>query len=201
MSRPKRPKITKVLVDLALAGNRAAWVELVELIQCCIHWRVARTLLLARRTCPQDNFDVKQATLVALLLENNGKRVRSWNPSRGSFETYARLIAKQQAIAFLERFENESPEDVDVSEAKTNSDCSPEQLFSETELARKSLEILKSRQKSLKGPRLVDLLIVEQRATAEVCAIMNMTTSAVDQKRKRLQDQLEEIMNELGGGQ
>ncbi len=202
MPRPNRPKITKVLVDQALTGNKAAWVELVDLVQSCIHWRIARTLLLARRTCPQDIRDVQQMTLVALLLENNGKLATSWDPSRGSFETFARLIGKQKALVFLKPLDTDNLDGIIVPEPKAGRESSPEEMVAACELGAKALEQLKAEQTSQRGRDLLDLLIMEKRTTEEVRAIMvKMTPSAIDQRRKRLQDRLKEILSELGGGE
>lgn len=196
--RPKLPKITKALVDRAMAGDRAAMYELVNLLTPAIRWKIVRVLLLALRTCEQDIKEVTATTLMALIVEDGGKLIRAWEPSRRSFEAYARLIAKQKAIEFLRKRRKESPDGLDGLEPEAGRHCSPEEHVSANELGQKALETLKSELSPL-GRQFMVLLILEERTTGDVCAIMNMKANAVDQWRRRLLTRFERILVLLGG--
>lgn len=200
MPRLKRPKITKALVDAAMAGNRSAMHALVGLLMPAIRWKIARVLLLAGRTCEQDIKDVIAMTLEALIVVDDGKLIRRWDPMGRSCESYARFLAQRQAGRFLYKHRREIADGFDTSGPRDH-EGSPEEKVAECELGHKALEVLRAELSPL-GRRYMQLLIMEERTTEEVCAIMNISEeqrNKVDKQRSRLRKRLDRLMMQLGG--
>jgi DNA-directed RNA polymerase specialized sigma24 family protein len=197
MPRPKRPKITKALVDRVVNGDRKALCDFVKLVEHAIRWKIASVLLPARPTRREDTRDVIQITLMAMVIDGY-KLIKAWDPSRRPFEVYSRLIAKQKAIEFLRQHKDEGLDGIDAREPKATRDCSPEEQVAAKELGQKALEQLKLEQSPL-GCQLVELLIIEKRTTEDVRDLMGMAANTVDQWRSRLLSQLKKILASLGG--
>lgn len=198
MSRLKRPKITKALVDRVMARHQGSWREFVTLVELAIHWKVAQTLLLARHTCRADILDVIQMTLAALVSDDY-RLIKAWDPTRASFETYSGLIAGQKAFEFLRQQKDVNIDDIVWSEPEAQTNYAQEERFATKELLQKGVETLIAELSPL-GRRLVQLLLIEERTTDEVSAITNMKPGAVEQWRSRLLRRLREILQLLGGG-
>jgi RNA polymerase sigma factor (sigma-70 family) len=88
------PGITAARIERALGGDGAALRALIKAITPSIHHTVARVCSPSRN----DVEDLVQEVLL-LLLEDNGRRLRLWDPRRGT--AYLRKIAWNCAVAQL----------------------------------------------------------------------------------------------------
>jgi len=197
-----KAKVTKELLERAIASERRAVRKIVAILTPIFQWRIGRILLRSGEGTRPDMEDLCQDTFVALLAEN-GRIARSWEPTRGlSFENFAGLIAEQGAIEFVrKKRERLLADDLDERlEPALDSSRTPERLVASTELFEVVRRVLREELSEL-GRQLLDLLFVEQREVAEVCALLDMKPDAVYAWRSRLGRRIEEIAASVGGAE
>ncbi|MEZ4428214.1 MAG: sigma-70 family RNA polymerase sigma factor [Nannocystaceae bacterium] len=174
-------------VSRALAGDRAALDSLVRalvpVIEVEIGVALVRRAAPQRRDARQDVQDFTQEVLV-WLLRDDGKLLRQWDPARGrSLPSFVRLIARQRVSRILQGFRgnpwsDEPTEHADLDALGEQRERADRQIESRSEL-HALLDRLRARL-TARGLELFQLIYVEQRPIAEVCATMGMTRSAVD---------------------
>ncbi|MBK9258246.1 MAG: sigma-70 family RNA polymerase sigma factor [Polyangiaceae bacterium] len=197
-----KARVTRALLERAIAREPQAVREFVAVLEPIFRVRIGRVLLRAGDASRRDIEDLCQDTFVSLL-RDGGRLARSWDPTRGSFENFSALIAKQRAIEELRKRREELLHDdgqCDVSEPALDSSRMPERIAASREMLRKVFDILRA-ELSEHGSRLFQLLFVEDREVTEVCALMNMQKDAVYAWRSRLGRRIEEIAATMGGAE
>lgn len=199
-------RITSELLERAFGGDRGAQKELICILTPILHARVARVL--SRRRVSQfvasEVEDLVQKAYLALL-EKDGHLLWSWKHERGmSFENFAGLIAEQQAAATfrvrsggLWLHEPSTHDDLDIEDEGSPT---PERIVAAKEVLRVVLEQVKAEQSDL-GLLLFHLLIVDQRPSAEVCRIMDLSANRVHQWHCRLRKRAREILLQVLDGE
>jgi RNA polymerase sigma-70 factor (ECF subfamily) len=130
-----------------------------------------------------------QQVFVALL-ENRGRLLKAWDPTRGmSFENYVGLIAEQQAAATLRKKSShlrlEHLMEGEALDGTVDSSRTPERIVASSEV----ITLVHKRvyeQLSDLGRQLFRMLFIEGRPIEEVCIEMNMSDSAAYAWRSRL---------------
>jgi len=200
-------KVTRDLLERALAREKKAFFEeLIILVTPCVLARIKKLLLKrgigSRGDVDQDARQFCHEVFKVFFLEDGGHHARSWEPERGSFETYAAVFAETRVAGWLrKKTEAPLPDPADLEDAMPMPDSSqtPERIFESRELVEKLLQILRDEFSDL-GQRLIELLFVEHREVDEICALMNMTPEAVYKWKSRLLRRMRIIAIQIGGG-
>lgn len=184
--------VTPELIARCLDGDRDALLLLVEQLTPVIQARVARQL---RRSVPegrdarQDVADLTQLVFVRLL-ENEGRKLRAWNPERGlSCEQFVGYLAEREVVSRLRRKRSspwtDRPTETDWLDARRNDQASPEAVST----ARNYLEVLLERIRdewSEPAQHMFELIYVQELSPEEVATRMSMNRDAVYAWRSRL---------------
>jgi RNA polymerase sigma factor (sigma-70 family) len=190
------------LLERAIAREPRAVRELLGVLTPIIRARVGRVLLRRgagrHRDIRQEVLDLSQQVFVALL-EDNGQRLRSWDPARGmSIENFVGLIAEQQAAA---TFRNQGiwrypPTEVDDLDDSIDSSRTPERITASKEALSTILSSVHAKL-SERGVQLFHMLFIEERSIEEVCSVMEMNADAVYQWRTRLRRLVKQVASEV----
>ncbi|MEM6275209.1 MAG: sigma-70 family RNA polymerase sigma factor [Myxococcota bacterium] len=211
----KQGEADQACVLAALAGDRAQIQSLVETLAPVIHARVARVLVGfgASRRSRDIRFDVEDLTqdVFAALFADNGRILKTWSPERGlSLKNFAGMVAHRHAISMLRSSKRQSWREAPSLDAELeallegmsdpNSET-PETTVSSRETLRGVVEQLRERL-SPRGYELFWLLIVEQRAPAELSEQTGLSVDALYMWRSRLLRSAKEAAqrNALGFG-
>lgn len=203
IARMTKEKVTKELVERAIARNPLAVRALVAILEPIFRVRIGRVLLLAGDASGRDVDDLCQDTFVTLL-KDDGKLARSWNPSRGlSFENYSGLMAKQQAIEHLRKKREEllrGDEPCELIEPPIDSSREPGRLVEAQELRWKVFAALLNELSHL-GREMFELLFIDEGEVEEICTRKEMEPDAVYAWRHRLGQRMKDIAATMGGAE
>ncbi|MEL6341188.1 MAG: sigma-70 family RNA polymerase sigma factor [Myxococcota bacterium] len=197
----------------ALAGDRAQIQSLVETLAPVIHARVARVLVGfgASQRSRDIRFDVEDLTqdVFAALFADDGRILKTWSPERGlSLKNFAGMVAHRHAISMLRSSKRQSWREAPSLDAEleallagASNPETPESTVSSRETLRGIVEQLRKRL-SPRGYELFWLLIVEQRAPAELSEQTGLSVDALYMWRSRLLRSAKEAAqrNALGFG-
>lgn len=192
------------LVERALTGAPDAVRALVTAITPVVRARVARILLrraaAARgRDVAQELDDLSQDVFVALF-ERQGRILKTWNPDGGlSLSNFVGLVAERRTTSAL-RSRRQSPWTEDPT---APADLGPaagsggfEKAVGQRSLLRALLDRLRS-ELSPKGMMMFEMMMIEQRPVADICAATGMSSGAVYAWRSRLARQARELRDGL----
>ncbi len=193
------------LVEKALAGDARAVRSLVDRLTPVIQARVARGLLrrsasAAGRDVRQEVEDLAQEVFVALFAQG-GRVLRTWSPSKGlSLRNFVGLVAERQTASIL-RSGKRSPWTEDPTESPDldragGTDQETERRVISRDLLATVVGLLRT-ELSPKGLHLFELLMLEQRTVADVCAATGMKTDAVYAWRSRLAKRVRQIAKKV----
>ncbi len=182
---PPIQAITRDAVEAALAGDRAAMTALVTSVLPPIKVEVGRCIgrqATLRRRDPRQDVDDFSHEVVLLLLRDDGRVLRLWDPARGPLGAFVRMLARQHVTRTLQGHRHNPWSDEPTADATleplVEHDPGDRVLESREEL-RGLLERLRAHL-SERGLLLFQRLHVEQRPIAEVAAELGMTRPAVD---------------------
>lgn len=187
----------------ACQGERSALADLIDQLLPVVKVEVA--VALRRRAASwgrdahQDVDDCVQDVLV-MLLANDGRVLRRWEPGRGrSLASFVRLAARHRVARMLEGFRgnpwsNEPTEDETLEALRADGSGTFRRIESRQQLAR-VLEKLRARLNE-RGQRLFRWIYVEQQPIAEVCRTTGMSRAAVDQWNVRLRRMVRRLAEE-----
>lgn len=193
------------LVDNALSGDGQAVRALVDHLTPVIQARVARGLLrsvrrAAGRDVRQELEDIAQEVFVALFADR-GRVLRTWSPEKGlSLRNFVGLVAERQTSSIL-RSGKRSPWTEDPTEAPDLDRAGgTEQETERRVISRDLFTVVLDRLRTEltpKGLHLFELLMIEQRAVPDVCAVTGMKPDAVYAWRSRLARRVRAIAKEV----
>lgn len=192
-------------LDRVLAGDRAAADKMVAHLAPVIQRRVAGVLWRraqrgGRAVSRQEVLDLAQDVFV-LLLEKDGRVLRTWSPERGaSLAGFVGIVAERYAVTVQRSgrksgYKEDPTMDERVFEAASTVE-DPEKILGDRQLLHVLLDRLRE-DLSPQGRRLFVLVYVEQRDLEEVANREGMTTNAVYLWRTRLKKRLRDLMQEL----
>ncbi|WP_437927976.1 hypothetical protein WMF37_01640 [Sorangium sp. So ce291] len=199
------PAPEAALIARAMAGERSALRELVDLLTPTIQERAVRALFRRRRAA--GDRDVRQEvedmtqTVFLSLFSDGGRTLRQWDGARGlSLPGFVGLVAEREVTSILRsRRRNpwtEAPTEDDTLDQGVSEAAGPEPAM----ISRDTFEAIARRLRerlSERGLELFYLLLVDERSTEDVCAITGMTADAVYAWRSRLARQVRAIAAEL----
>jgi RNA polymerase sigma-70 factor, ECF subfamily len=206
---PLTPQQLVALIKEAAAGNRTAQRTICERLVHPVQCGVARAL--RRWPLPRDcdlrevRKDFMQEAFVALFA-NGWSDLRRWDPERGSFDSYFILVTECTVFAAL-RTRKQNPgtykptEDDDLArfiEEREPVVANPEEVLMN---AARLPAVLDAAREQMAGKgrwlEMFELIIVENRPVAEICANTGLTPDAVYQWRVRLAALLRRIAAKL----
>jgi DNA-directed RNA polymerase specialized sigma24 family protein len=193
------------LLNAALSGERTAMRALVDRLAPVIWSRVTRMAQRGRRTPDQVRQLGEDLTqdVFAALFQDGGRALRGWVPARGlSLEAYVGLLAEHQAASILRSgrrsaWREDATSDETLVETAGATAAADGPLLARDVLVR-VLERVRQ-ELSPRGLQIFELLVVEERSVADVCAIMSMTPDAVYAWRSRIGKLTATIAAELEG--
>ncbi len=181
------------LLAASLDGDAVTTRRLVDRLVPVVWSRVTRVARLGRRrTAEQVNQlgeDLMQEVF-AQLFRDDARLLRAWSPERGlSLEGYVGLVATNHAASVLRSgrrgaWREDATDDDELARA-AGASPSPSARID----ARDTLEHLGERLRAELSPlgvRMFELLVVEERSTAEICAMLCMNADALYAWRSRL---------------
>lgn len=191
------------LVNRALAREPAAVRELIELLTPVVQARVARALVKAgrhrQRDPRQEVADLTQDVLAGLFADH-GRDLRAWDGAKGlSLKGFVGVLAERHCATVL-RTARRSPWTEDPT-LHPGADLPDAPLEARVE-SRQLLSLLLDRTTAVLSPlgrSLFQLLLVEQRPAADVCARTQMSRDAVYAWQSRLTKLLRSLRDELDG--
>lgn len=194
----------RALVERALTGAPDAVRALIATITPIVRARVARILMrraaAARgRDVAQELDDLTQDVFVALF-ERRGRVLQSWDPEGGlSLANFVGLVAERRTTSAL-RSRRQSPWTEDPTEPTDMSAAAGSSGFERTVGQRNLLQALLDRLRSElspKGLHMFQLMMIEQRPVADICAETGMSSGAVYAWRSRLAKQARALRDSL----
>lgn len=202
---PSPSRMTPAQIARACDGDDVLLDALVGRVLPAIRLEVTyglrRRAAVHHRDAGQDVDDFVQEVLVHLLA-GGGRRLRSWDPSRGrSLTSFVRLLARRRMARVLEGYrgnpwEGGAAKEADFVEQQA---VEGEWVFDRI-LSRQQLEYLMARLRARFNERsqlLFELLYVEQRSVAEVCETMAMSRASVDQWNARLRQLVRKLAESI----
>lgn len=140
-----------------------------------------------------------QEVFVALL-ENDGKILRAWDPSKGrSLKSFTKLVARHQVVSIL-RSQRRSPWKEDptpVEELNLREPQSPERRVAQADQAHQLLGALRG-ELSTRSMMMFEGLYVEERTVEEICEEFEISRDAVYAWRSRLKRRVAKLKTKLG---
>lgn len=195
--------VTPDEIRRACQGERRALAGLVDVLLPVIKIEVAvalrRRASAQGRDARQDVDDFVQDVMLHLLADE-GRRLRRWDPGRGSsLASFVRLVTRHRVARVLEGFRGnpwsgEPTEDEALEALRADRSGTFRRVESRTRLLR-LLEQLRARLNE-RGLRLFHKLYVEQRPIAEVADEEGMTRAAIDQWNARMRRMVRELSPE-----
>lgn len=179
------PPLTRELVEAALSGDRVAMTKLVAATLPPIKVEVGRCIgrqATIRRRDPRQDVDDFSHEVFLLLLRDDGRVLRLWDPGRGPLPAFVRMIARQHVSRTLQghRHNPWSDEPTDDASLEPLVEHDPgDRILELREELRGLLERLRAHLTE-RGLLLFQRLHVEQQPIAEVAADFGMTRAAVD---------------------
>jgi DNA-directed RNA polymerase specialized sigma24 family protein len=195
----------EILVQRAIARDRAALRELVALVTPVVQARVARAVIARRAGQPpevvrQEVEDLTQEVFVALF-DDDARTLRAFRPERGlSLKNFVGLVAEHQ-VANIFRSGRRRPwqrepfvaADIDMLAAPVGG---PESAALTKDLAEELLARLRTALSPL-GLALFQRLLVDEEPVDAVATAMEMTIDAVYAWRSRLGRLVRAVATEL----
>lgn len=195
-----KPKITKELIDRAIAWDPAAVREIVQRLDPVLRVRIGYMLLRAGDASRRDVDALCQDTLVMLLVDG-GRRAQFWNPSGGlSFENFAGRLAKQVAVDFLRKRKEDLSWDDEFgrrSEPEVDTSRWPEAVVGSRELVELTYQLIQEEQTDV-GRLMFEYIYVLGLEVPEVCERMQVQPDVVYAWRSRLARRMAELATEMG---
>lgn len=194
-------------IDRALDGDEDAMRVLVQALRPAVQMEVAWTL---QRFTPrgrgrdprQELADMVQEVFLSLL-EQDGRALRAWNPSRGrTLASFVRLIARHQVISLV-RSDRRCPWTEDptpVEDMELEPTPSPEASIADRDEARRVMNKLRD-ELSTRSMLIFESLYIEHRSVEEVCGEFGLTKDALYAWRSRLKQKLNRVIRRLQRGQ
>lgn len=192
------------LVARVLSGERAAVKTLVDRMAPVI-W--ARAMRVVQRGTHRTSEQVRQLSedlvqeVFAALFQDEGRALRAWAPSRGlSLEGYVGLLAEHQAASILRSGRRsgwrEDPATDDAIERQIGASDGPADRVLARDTLLRVLERVRLELSPL-GLQMFEMLVVEERPVAEVCAAMGMNAAAVHAWRSRIGKLVAKVAGDL----
>jgi RNA polymerase sigma-70 factor (ECF subfamily) len=193
----KHPDIE--LIERAMARDPASCRILVDKLTPPIQERVNAALIRRRKGSRQNVLDLTQ-DIFRVLLADDGKILRNWNPERGATLTgFVALIAERRVASALRSGRQsghaEEPtelEDLDTADEAAN----PEEQALSRDLLERVLDELRIGT-SAQGYEMFRLLFIEEREVEAVMQEAQLSRDAVYAWRSRLQKLVKKIAAEL----
>ncbi|MBX3247779.1 MAG: sigma-70 family RNA polymerase sigma factor [Myxococcales bacterium] len=193
------------LVDAVLARDPEACRAFITRLTPVIRHRVARVLAAhaARRGRPVERHEVLDLIqeIFVLLLDRDGRVLRSWEPSRGlSLANFVGLVAEREAGAFLRSGRRsgwaEAPTDDAFLASSVGGDVDSERQLGARQLLERLVERLRERL-SPRGFALFHALYVQEQDVEAIAADFAMSPNALYTFRTRLRREVAAIRSEL----
>ncbi len=192
-------------VELAVAGDRAAIIKLVDALTPVIQARVARVLFRVRqsfqnRSVRQEVEDLTQEAFLVLFADQ-ARVLRSWDGERGlSLLNFVGLVAERRALSLL-RTGKHNPWTEDPTVCRELDRVSPQPGPEGIVVSRDLLGVLLRRLEETLSPlgkNLFDLLYIQELSVNEVVSRTGMGSDAVYAWRSRLRRLARRLLNEGG---
>lgn len=187
-------------IERALAGDRNAQDLLVEAFDRAARSSISavlRRLGIYRELDPKAEMDDLLQGVFAKLWTNNGKRLRAWNHTVASFDTYIGAIAGNYARDRYRRHRKQLlPTGDDPPERPAQSD-GPDELVEFEDLVRVVLHIMRKNLNTMHRKKMFQLIIEEGREVDEICELTGLTRDAVYQQRMSFKNSIKEILADL----
>jgi DNA-directed RNA polymerase specialized sigma24 family protein len=201
-----RAALEHELVRQALTGDERARRELVLRLLPVVRYRVRRQWLSSARgrqrgSDDSDIQDLMQHVLLSLF-EQDGRRLRLWEPARGmSLRNFVGLFAQEAARAILRSGRRgawaETPSSEKMPEVAGHGPALDEEVGARRELARLLRELAASLSPRQLG--LVGALFIDELATSELSKLFGMSPNALYTFRSRMRRQLEALRGRADG--
>jgi RNA polymerase sigma factor (sigma-70 family) len=197
-------ELTPDHIDSALAGNKSILRRIVDILTPVIQVRVARTLL--RRSAQRSPNQARQAVadmvqdVFVALFDNDGRVLRSWDPTRGSsLCNFIGLAAERHVLSRL-RSAKRNPwteELLDPTDDELSDDAAvPEVAVASRELLTHLAQRLKEELTPL-GLHVFRSLFIENLTVEDLCLLTHMTPAAVYAWRSRINRRLRLLAREF----
>lgn len=187
------------LIERALKREPASCRILVDKLTPAIQERVNAALIRRRRGSRQNVLDLTQ-DVFRLLLADDGKILRAWDPERGaSLNGYVALITERRIASTLRsgRQSGHAEDATDLDDLDTaDLASSPEELALSRDLLARVLEELRA-ETSAQGYEMFRLLFIEEREVEAVMQETQLSRDAVYAWRSRLQKLVRKIASGL----
>ena len=195
--------ITPDILQRFIEKDEQAVRDVVGMLTPIFQRRIRRVLLcrgVARKQDMREEMLDMIQNVWAALLKRRCHLIRMWDPTKGSFENFAGLIAEQTAAATFRSRRDSLFKDAEA-EAECMNRCidssrTPERLAYTREALRMILCKLRA-ELTERGLLFFELLIVQQRSVEDVCQVTGMNESAIYAWKSRLGRRIEEIAREI----
>lgn len=189
----------------ALDGNETALGHLVKVLTPIIQARVVRVLVrrsqqAAGRAIRNEVEDLTQEVFLALL-EQDGRTLRSWNPSLGlSLENFVGLVAERLTNTILKTGKR-SPWSMDPTADEDLDTIMPPQSDMEERLVHKDTltKVVGRLEQELSplGRQIFELAWIEQRSPEDISRCLGISVEAVYKWRSRIVQRCKKILVEM----
>jgi RNA polymerase sigma factor (sigma-70 family) len=197
-------RVTLERIELAVAGNKAARREVVDVLTPIIQKHVLRVLLRYRRAAGgrdirQEMEDLTQDVLLTLF-KDQGRELCRWNPAQGgAFSTFIGIVTEREIFSIL-RSKRRNPwteepiggDEIDLDDGRSSAEIQ----VASREMYEIILDRLKA-QLSDEGLQLFHMILIDERSVEDVCAITSKKPDAVYQWRARLLGRVRKIAEEV----
>ena len=192
--------ITPDIIERALAGDEQALSLLVEAIDHAA--RPAIGAVLRRRQIwlahdAKTEMDDRLQDLLVKLWSNDGKRLREWDPMKGSFEKYIGVIAKRAAIDHYRTPREQLSYDDEDAPDITDDARTPEAQVAKLDVEQKIVEGLRAKLKTEQQRQMFGLLIEQGLTVDEICKQKGMSNDAVHHWREFFKKLANDVRKEI----
>jgi RNA polymerase sigma-70 factor (ECF subfamily) len=197
-------RISAVLLERALDGDRSALHALFEELSPIIQARVVRVLLRKRgasnRDTRQEVMDLTQETFVALL-EDGGRALRAWRHDGGlSLENFVGLFAERQALSILRTGRRSPWKDEPMESDALDARAGAVEALAETVESRQLFSAVLDRLREELTPYMLNLfyaLWVDELPVPTICERFATQPDAVYAARSRIAKRARAIAHDL----
>lgn len=186
--------ITPSIIAQAIAGDQAALNLLLEAIDQAARPAIGAVLRQRRIYLVLDAKEEMDELLQEVFLklwDDDGKRLRAWDPTRASFATYVGTIAENHAKDRYDRRREQLPANDDDQLEPPPASEDPQERAARIDLYQKILIGMRAKLKNQKQTEMFRLIIELGLDVDEICQRTGMTDGAVYQWR--------EFFRKLGG--
>lgn len=189
------PDWTPEQIKRALEGDKRLARLLVDALTPLIQAKAAHALLRRGKANRQHIEDLVQSVLERLFA-NRGRKLRMWDPARGTLSAFVRVVAEHEIVALLRvsRPEVQAPDEPPEDPPARVS--GPDDIALLRQLAVTIIARMREKLSEL-GRQMLDLLVLDERSADEVAAIMDMTVDAVFTWRSRLAKLARQVLAEV----